>query len=68
MPAVSQPLPSALTAKRPKCTACGREMGLDHIEPHRRFINAQVRLFICECGKTTSDLVTTAMHEDGPKA
>jgi hypothetical protein len=36
-------------------------MGLVRIEPHPRFINAQIRLFKCDCGGENSDIVTVVL-------
>jgi hypothetical protein len=36
-------------------------MGLVRIEPHPRFINAQVRRFKCGCGDENSDIITVAL-------
>jgi hypothetical protein len=43
---------------RPLCGGCGKQMELDRIEPHARFINTMVRIFYCECGAVSSDVFT----------
>jgi hypothetical protein len=52
-PSSAAPIPS-----RPLCRSCGKQMDLDRIEPHPRFINAMVRLFHCDCGAVSSDVFT----------
>lgn len=64
MPELSNPHnpnPPPIWSKRLPCPVCRKEMGLDRIKPHPRFINAHIRLFKCECGGENSDIVTLAL-------
>jgi hypothetical protein len=42
-------------------------MDLERIEPHPRFINAQIRVFVCTCGKITSDIFTVTLEHNPTK-
>jgi hypothetical protein len=52
---------------RPLCASCGTQMDLERIEPHPRFINAQIRVFVCACGKISSDVFTVTLERNSTK-
>jgi hypothetical protein len=62
-----RPPPPAPLRSRPLCASCGTQMDLERIEPHPRFINAQIRVFVCTCGKISSDVFTVTLERNSTK-
>jgi hypothetical protein len=45
------------TPQAPKCSACGKQMRLERVEPHSRYTNLDRHIFACECGERSEFLV-----------
>ncbi|MPZ39309.1 MAG: hypothetical protein GEU95_14875 [Rhizobiales bacterium] len=52
----SVPMPKN-TKDPPSCEACGRATSLVRSERHPKFANMLLRVFVCRCGTSTSDIV-----------
>ena len=49
------------------CHRCGNQLSLARTEPHPKYINVTIRVFACDCGEITSDIVANMLQADAPQ-